>query len=189
MHNCCLDTTGSLRVDPTSVFVALTLRLSQIVVISGNSLDWKAGSWGRAVGGTQLTVVAQSSILRPPNVRCQLPCWLHRDQDTTTLAIDISWPPMPKAGTPVNLTADLVGYLFVCCASYLNKSPAFGHDGPICDNVRLKIRLSGVAMFLYRLLTSCARIATRDEKITTGWHILGIICARNRLFLQYSTLY
>ena len=56
---------------------------------------------------------------------------------------------------------------------YLNKSPAFGHDGPICDNVGLKIRLSGVAMFLYKLFTSCARIAARDEKITTGWQILG----------------
>ena len=134
--------------------------------------------------------MAQSSIFS--SSQCPVPASLlelHRDQDTTRLAIDISWPPMPKAGMPVNLTANSGGYLFVCCASYLNKSPAFGHDGPICDNVGLKIRLSGVAMFLYRLLTSCARIATRDEKITTGWHILGIICTRNRPFLHYSTLY
>ena len=72
--------------------------------------------------------------------------------------------PCPKLGLPVvNLTA---GRLLVCL---LRQLKSFGHDGPICDNVGLKIRLSGVAMFLYRLFTSCAGIVTRDEKITTGW--------------------
>ena len=47
------DTTASSEVDPTSVFVALTLSLLQIAVISGNSLDWKAGSssWGELLVG------------------------------------------------------------------------------------------------------------------------------------------
>ena len=66
---------------------------------------------------------------------------------------------------------------------YLNKSPAFGHDGPICDNVGLKIRLSGVAMFLRKLLTSCQRRATRDEKITTGRHIWGSFASKLLGFL------
>ena len=111
---------------------------------------------------------------------------LHRDQDTRTLAIDINWTPMPKAGIACCQFNCQSGRLLVCL---LRQLKSFGHDGPICDNVVLKIRLSGVAMFLYRLFTSCAGIATRDEKITTGWQILEIICAKNRLFLHYSTLY
>ena len=84
---------------------------------------------------------------------------------------------MPKAGNPLCLSIQppilaATSCLFVALC-YLNKSPAFGHDGPICDNVGLKIRLSGVAMFLRKLLTSCQRRATRDEKITTGRHIWG----------------
>ena len=69
-----LDTTASSRVDPTSVFVALTLSLSQIVVISGNSLEWKAGSWGESCWWE--TADRRGAILNLTSSRCPVPASL-----------------------------------------------------------------------------------------------------------------
>ena len=68
---CLPDTTASSEVDPTSVFVALTLSLSQIAVISGNSLDGKAGSscwWD--------TADRRGAILNLTSSRCPVPASL-----------------------------------------------------------------------------------------------------------------